>query len=131
MRRRDRTGLDQAEPEPRRTDGLFANQSEKTNEVERAERLDDEGGGSDSAREGAVLRIVTRSEEDHADRLCLTRRLQLATDRETIASVSREVHVEQDDFWSVLSRHGQAFVGGRRFQDRPTLSRQRHASDGA
>ena len=58
LRRCDHAGLDQPEPDPVITTHLFTDHAQQADKIGRAERLDDEGGGPDGARERAVLRIV-------------------------------------------------------------------------
>jgi len=131
LRRRDHAGLHQAEPDPGLITGLLANHAQKTDQVERPERLDDEGGGPHCAREGAVLRIVARCEQHHTDGPRFARGGKLPTHREAIAVVSLEVHVQEHHLRSMLSGHGETLPWARRFEHSPTLSRQRHPGDRA
>jgi hypothetical protein len=113
------------------TTHLFTDHAQQADKIGRAERLDDEGGGPDGARERAVLRIVVSGEQHDADGSRVARRRQFATDREAIAVVSLEVHVEQHHLGPVLARQGETLIRARGFENGPALSRQRDSRDRA
>jgi hypothetical protein len=126
-RRRDHSGVHPAGPDPRLVTGVLTQYTEETDQIGRAERLDDESRGSDRARERAVLRIVVRREEDYPDRSRVARRGELPTDGEAVAVVAFEVHVEQQYLGSPLSRQSEALFGARGLDYVPTLGRQRQS----
>jgi len=125
LRRRRHSRIDEVQAERRLRSDRPLHQTEESLQLDRAERLHQIRGRPNGARERAALGVVGGREQHDGCVLRRRQRAKLSADREAIAHLTGELHVEQHDVGTRSFRERYALVRCRRLQDVPALRAER------